>query len=89
MNWWVTDTDRRNTAAFALIEHTEHTNMKAKNTICLWFDKDAHEAARFYAVTFPDSKATAVHEAPGDYPGGKNRRRRRACHSFSQPCRNL
>ncbi len=35
--------------------------MKPKNTICLWFDKDAHEAARFYAVTFPDSKVTAVH----------------------------
>ena len=45
--------------------------MKPKNTICLWFDKDAHEAAHFYAVTFPDSKVTAVHEAPGDYPGGK------------------
>ena len=45
--------------------------MKPKNTICLWFDKDAHEAARFYAATFPDSKVTAVHEAPGDYPGGK------------------
>src|ERR1700758_3122462 len=45
--------------------------MKPKNTICLWFDKDAHEAARFYAVTFPDSKVTAVHEAPSDYPGGK------------------
>jgi predicted 3-demethylubiquinone-9 3-methyltransferase (glyoxalase superfamily) len=45
--------------------------MKPKNTICLWFDKDAHEAARFYAVTFPDSKVTTVHEAPGDYPSGK------------------
>jgi 3-demethylubiquinone-9 3-methyltransferase len=45
--------------------------MKLKNTICLWFGKDAHEAARFYAVTFPDSKVTAVHDAPGDYPGGK------------------
>src|ERR1700735_2819760 len=45
--------------------------MKPKNTICLWFDKDAHEAARFYSVTFPDSKVTAVHEAPGDYPSGK------------------
>src|SRR5258707_14243658 len=45
--------------------------MKPKNTICLWFDKEAHEAARFYAVTFPDSKVTAVHEAPGGYPGGK------------------
>ena len=45
--------------------------MKPKNTICLWFDKDAHEAARFYAATFPDSKVTAVLRAPGDYPGGK------------------
>jgi uncharacterized glyoxalase superfamily protein PhnB len=45
--------------------------MKPKNTICLWFDKDAHEAARFYAIAFPDSKVTAVHEAPGDYPSGK------------------
>jgi len=53
------------------MEYKEHTKMKPKNTICLWFDKDAHEAARFYAVTFPDSKVTAVHEAPGDYPGGK------------------
>jgi predicted 3-demethylubiquinone-9 3-methyltransferase (glyoxalase superfamily) len=49
----------------------EHTNMKPKNTICLWFDKDAHEAARFYAATFPDSEVTAVHKAPGDYPSGK------------------
>jgi hypothetical protein len=45
--------------------------MKPKNTICLWFDKDAHEAARFYAATFPDSEVTAVHEAPADYPDGK------------------
>jgi predicted 3-demethylubiquinone-9 3-methyltransferase (glyoxalase superfamily) len=45
--------------------------MKPKNTICLWFDKDAHEAARFYAATFPDSEVTAVHKAPSDYPGGK------------------
>jgi predicted 3-demethylubiquinone-9 3-methyltransferase (glyoxalase superfamily) len=49
----------------------EHTKMKPKNTICLWFDKDAVEAARFYAATFPDSEVTAAHEAPGDYPGGK------------------
>jgi predicted 3-demethylubiquinone-9 3-methyltransferase (glyoxalase superfamily) len=33
------------------MEYKEHTNMKPKNTICLWFDKDAHEAARFYAAT--------------------------------------
>ena len=42
----------------------------AKNTICLWFDKDAEEAARFYAGTFPDSQVTAVHRAPADYPSG-------------------
>ncbi|MDE2245081.1 MAG: VOC family protein [Xanthomonadaceae bacterium] len=43
----------------------------ARNTICLWFDKDAEDAARFYAATFPDSAVTAVHRAPGDYPAGK------------------
>jgi len=45
--------------------------MNAKNSICLWFDHDAEEAARFYAATFPDSRVTAVHKAPGDYPSGK------------------
>ena len=45
--------------------------MKPKNTICLWFDKDALDAARFYAETFPNSEVQAVHKAPGDYPGGK------------------
>ena len=45
--------------------------MTPKNTICLWYDKGAHEAARFYAATFPDSKVTAVHKAPSDFPGGK------------------
>ena len=43
----------------------------AKNTVCLWFDRDAEEAARFYAATFPDSSVGAVHRAPGDYPAGK------------------
>lgn len=43
----------------------------AKNTICLWYDKDAEAAARFYAATFPDSNVTAVHRAPTDYPSGK------------------
>jgi predicted 3-demethylubiquinone-9 3-methyltransferase (glyoxalase superfamily) len=43
----------------------------SKNTICLWYDKDAEEAARFYAETFPDSTVDAVHNAPSDYPGGK------------------
>ena len=43
----------------------------AKNTICLWFDRDAEAAARFYAETFPDSAVQAVHRAPGDFPSGK------------------
>ena len=43
----------------------------AKNTICLWYNNDAEDAARFYAETFPDSEVTAVHHAPDDYPGGK------------------
>ena len=43
----------------------------AKNTICVWYDKDAEAAARFYAETFPDSAVGAVHRAPGDYPSGK------------------
>jgi predicted 3-demethylubiquinone-9 3-methyltransferase (glyoxalase superfamily) len=45
--------------------------MKNKNTICLWFDHDAEQAAGFYAKTFPDSAVSAVHRAPSDYPGGK------------------
>src|SRR5215216_533933 len=43
----------------------------AKNTICLWYDRDAEGAARFYAETFPDSSVGAVHRAPGDFPSGK------------------
>ena len=43
----------------------------AKNTICLWYDGDAEEAARFYAQTFPDSSVGGVHRAPGDFPSGK------------------
>src|SRR2546430_5013008 len=43
----------------------------AKNTICLWYDKDAEAAARFYAETFPDSTVGAILRAPGDYPFGK------------------
>ena len=45
--------------------------MTAKNTICLWYDRDAEAAARFYAETFPDSAVGAVQRAPSDFPGGK------------------
>ncbi|MBI4779818.1 MAG: VOC family protein [Oscillatoriophycideae cyanobacterium NC_groundwater_1537_Pr4_S-0.65um_50_18] len=43
----------------------------AKNTICLWYNGTAEEAARFYAETFPDSSVDALHHAPGDFPSGK------------------
>jgi len=45
--------------------------MTSKNTICLWFEKDAEAAAKFYAATFPDSKVSAVTRAPSDFPDGK------------------
>jgi predicted 3-demethylubiquinone-9 3-methyltransferase (glyoxalase superfamily) len=45
--------------------------MTSKNTICLWYDGTALDAATFYAKTFPDSAVTAVHRAPADYPSGK------------------
>jgi predicted 3-demethylubiquinone-9 3-methyltransferase (glyoxalase superfamily) len=57
--------------ASRLTRDEEITKMTPKNRVCLWFDKDAHEAARFYAATFPDSEVTAVHKAPADYPSGK------------------
>ncbi|HWV45972.1 MAG TPA: VOC family protein [Nitrospira sp.] len=47
------------------------TKQPAKNTICLWYDRDAEEAARFYAKTFPDSSVGAVYRAPSDFPSGK------------------
>ena len=43
----------------------------ARNTICIWYDGEAEEAARFYAKVFPDSAVHAVHRAPGDFPSGK------------------
>lgn len=42
-----------------------------KNTVCLWYEGDAEEAARFYARVFPGSRLGAVHRAPSDYPDGK------------------
>jgi 2-polyprenyl-6-hydroxyphenyl methylase/3-demethylubiquinone-9 3-methyltransferase len=47
------------------------TKQLAKNTVCLWYNHDAEEAARFYAKIFPDSSVGEVHRAPGDYPAGK------------------
>ena len=45
--------------------------MIPKNTICLWYDRDALAAAEFYAKTFPDSRVKGVHRAPLDFPSGK------------------
>ncbi|NEX62399.1 VOC family protein [Noviherbaspirillum galbum] len=45
--------------------------MAAKNTICLWYEGGALDAARFYAETFPDSAVGKIHLAPDDYPDGK------------------
>ncbi|RZI29489.1 VOC family protein [Pseudomonas orientalis] len=45
--------------------------MNNKNTVCLWYNGDALEAANFYAQSFPNSEVKAVHLAPGDYPAGK------------------
>ncbi len=42
-----------------------------RNTICLWYDKDALDAARFYAATFPDSRVDSAYHAATDYPGGQ------------------
>jgi 2-polyprenyl-6-hydroxyphenyl methylase/3-demethylubiquinone-9 3-methyltransferase len=45
--------------------------MAGKNTICLWYDGAALDAAQFYAATFPDSAVGKVLRAPGDYPAGR------------------
>ncbi|MBW4794463.1 VOC family protein [Pseudomonas tolaasii] len=45
--------------------------MTSKNTLCLWYNGTALDAANFYAETFPDSAVKAVHHAPGDFPAGK------------------
>ncbi|MDH2326441.1 VOC family protein [Cereibacter sp. SYSU M97828] len=45
--------------------------MIAKNTVCLWFDKEAEEAANFYVSVFPDSRMDSLHRAPSDYPSGR------------------
>lgn len=45
--------------------------MTSKNTVCLWYDGTALEAAQFYAETFPDSAVGDVFRAPADFPAGK------------------
>ena len=45
--------------------------MVSKNTICLWYDDAALDAAKFYAATFPDSEVKSLYYAPGDYPSGE------------------
>ena len=42
-----------------------------KNTLCLWYVRDAEEAAHFYASTFPDSAVGKIFRAPSDFPSGK------------------
>ena len=59
--------------SYCSVPHTTlgSIDMIHKNTICLWYDGTALDAATFYAATFADSAVTAVHRAPGDYPAGK------------------
>ena len=42
-----------------------------KNQICLWYDHDAEDAARFYASVFPDSEVGSIWRSPSDNPGNK------------------
>jgi len=62
--------NRRSCRWFSDFEIRKEAAMN-KNTICIWYDKDAEAAARFYAEVFPDSSVGAVHRAPEDYPSGK------------------
>jgi len=58
-------------AGFSVQQRGNDMTQPARNTICLWYERGAEEAARFYAETFPDSAVGAIHHAPGDYPSGK------------------
>src|SRR5262245_22924243 len=53
------------------ISYSGRRTMTKKNTICIWENKEAEDAARFYAKTFPDSAVGAIHYAPSDFPSGK------------------
>ena len=54
-----------------MLNHSGREKPMTKNTVCLWYEGGAEEAATFYAATFPDSRLGAVHLAPADYPDGK------------------
>jgi 2-polyprenyl-6-hydroxyphenyl methylase/3-demethylubiquinone-9 3-methyltransferase len=71
MVWCVPRIGRKPLPDIDLPSQPRRTKMVSKNTICLWYDRDALDAAKFYAETFPDSSVGAVHRAPGDYPSGK------------------
>src|SRR3546814_4395810 len=58
-------------SVYILAQARRRSVMTSKNTICLWYDGAALDAAQFYAATFPASAVGAVHRAPGDYPAGK------------------
>src|SRR6187401_990612 len=60
---------RRDDRALSVAE--DNMSKIAKNTICLWYERDAEEAAQFYSKTFPGSSVGAVHRAPADFPSGK------------------
>ena len=45
--------------------------MTSKNTICIWYDSGAVDAARFYAEVIPNSSVGTMMRAPGDFPDGK------------------
>src|SRR5690606_19772177 len=65
----VTRKSRRGTPPRPTLQ--QETAMVARNTICLWFDRDALDAARFYASVFPDSSVGRIFHAPSDFPSGK------------------
>jgi 2-polyprenyl-6-hydroxyphenyl methylase/3-demethylubiquinone-9 3-methyltransferase len=50
--------------------HSPRSTASGTAKVCVWYDKDAEAAAKFYAATFPNSSVGAVTRAPGEYPSG-------------------